>query len=280
MRFHDGFVARRELVVESVRSASTGTQLTPIVVRETSPVHPPKWDGCLATPEGRAVRTTAVEKQSGMVIVVRNPDVREIAQALGMARFIGLGRRAFPLDDDTSVGVLWPVATRLSDGKGTTSIIFPSSPKFRPPASMLSPLLMAFDPKSNEGERRQFTDALAVAGLQAVGAQRRAVVLVLSATADSSDLDPASVRRYLQSLGVPLFVWSVRGPRPELAEVWGEVDDVSTLKKLDVASRRLRKTLEEQRVAWVEVDPVTALTLKAKQNCGIEPLASRIAVIK
>ena len=35
LRFQDGFVARRELVIESWRSASTGTQLTPIAVRET-----------------------------------------------------------------------------------------------------------------------------------------------------------------------------------------------------------------------------------------------------
>ena len=273
LRFQDGFVARRELVIESWRSASTGTQLTPIAVRETSPVHPPSWDRCLVTPDGRAVRTTAVEKQSGLVIVVRNPDVREIAQGIGITRSIGLARRASPLDDGTAVRVVWPVAAHLSDGKGTTSILFPSSGTIGAPASMLTALLMSFDPKRGEEDKRQFTDAVAVAGLQTLGAQRRAVVLVLSSTADASDHDPAAVRRYLQSLGVPLFVWSVRGPRPDLAEAWGEVEDISNLRKLDEASKRLRKSLEEQRVAWVEVDPVTALTLQAKAECGIEPLA-------
>ena len=78
-----------------------------------------------------------------------------------------------------------------------------------------------------------------------------------------------------RSLGVPLLVWSVKGPRPDLAESWGEVEDISSLAKLDAASKRLRRVLEEQRVAWVEVDPLTALTLQAKGDCGITPVALR-----
>jgi hypothetical protein len=281
LRFGDGFVARRELVIESVRSASTGTQLTPIAVRETSTRHPPTWDGCLATPDGRAVRTTAVEKQRALVVVVRNPDPREIAQAFGMSRKVGVGwtaeeiRRAVPLDDGTVVRMMWPVAARLSDGKGSTSVLFPTAADVAaPPFGLLYPLLLGFDAKHFEGDKRQFTDAVAVAGVEAItGAQRRAVVLILSSTADSSEHDPAVVRRYLATLGVPLFVWSLRGPRPDLAEAWGEVDDVSSLVKLDAASKRLRKTLDEQRVAWVEVDPLTALTLRTKGDCGITPTA-------
>ena len=281
MRFQDGFVARRELVIESVRSASTGTQLTPIMVRETSPNHPPAWDGCLATQDGRAVRTTAVEKQRALLVIVRNPDARETAQAFGMSRRIGFGwdfsqvRRAVPLDSGTVWRVLWPVAARVTDGKGTTSILFPATADLSAPGSgLLYPMLIGYDSRHNEGEKRQFADAVAVAGLQAMtGAQRRAVILILSSTADASDHDPAAVRRYLQSLGVPLLVWSVKGPRPDLAESWGEVEDISSLAKLDAASKRLRRVLEEQRVAWVEVDPLTALTLQAKGDCGITPVA-------
>ena len=181
-------------------------------------------------------------------------------------------RRAIPLDDGTVISVVWPVAARLSDGKGTTSILFPSA-NILTPTNLLDPMLMEFDPKHGEGEERQFTDAVAVAGLQAVGAQRRAVILILSSTADVSEHDPAAVRRYLASLGVPLFVWSVTGARPDLADAWGEVEDVSNLAKLDAASKRLRRVLDEQRIAWVEVDPLTALTLQARGDCGITPLA-------
>jgi hypothetical protein len=164
----------------------------------------------------------------------------------------------------------------VTDAKAATSILFPTTDDLDAARSgVLYPLLLSYEPKPGEGEKRQFTDAVAVAGLQAVtGARRRAVVLVLSSTADASDHDPAAVRHYLAALGVPLFVWSVRGPRPDLAGTWGDVDDISSLPKLQAAAARLQHALDEQRVAWVEVDPVTALALRADGRCGITPLAS------
>src|SRR5262245_10756176 len=49
MRFADGEHARRELVIESTRSDSVGTELTPVLVRETAKTHPQTWNGCLST---------------------------------------------------------------------------------------------------------------------------------------------------------------------------------------------------------------------------------------
>jgi hypothetical protein len=84
---------------------------------------------------------------------------------------------------------------------------------------------------------------------------------------------PREVRRYLASIGVPLFVWSPTAPPPPRAEAWGEFDDVSTTEKLGQAIERIRRTLAEQRIAWVDVDPLTALRLKPNQSCGIETAA-------
>jgi hypothetical protein len=269
MRFSDGFVARREVVIESVRSTSVGTQLTPIVVRETAPDHPSTWDGCLTTPAGAAVRTAAVEKPPALVIMVRSPDPRDVQQTLDRSRVMIMNRSTIPLDQGTIERILWPVAQRYSNG-GDTSVLFERTGDFSGSIAGILYLMRLKYAGKNEGIKGEFADAVAVAGIQAItGAQRRAVVFVLSATADSSRYDPAVVRRYLQSLGVPLFVWSLTGPRPELADTWGPVEDIGTLPKLEEATKRVRKALDEQRVAWVDVDPLTALQLNAKESCGI-----------
>jgi hypothetical protein len=171
--------------------------------------------------------------------------------------------------------MLWPVSESYSNGQHETTILFqPSSEIDAQRAGMLWLLLSRYGGDNARGKPRQFADAVAVAGIRAItGAQRRVVVLVLSANADASRHQPAAVRHYLQSIGAPLFVWSVTGPRPDLAESWGSVDDISSLAKLSDAVERLRRTLEEQRIAWVNVDPLTALRLKANESCGIATVA-------
>jgi hypothetical protein len=101
------------------------------------------------------------------------------------------------------------------------------------------------------------------------------VVLVLGKEADASVYDPRVVRRYLASIGVPLFVWTPTGPRPNLSEEWGTADDISNLDLLQAATARLRKTLAAQRVAWVDVDPLSALRVKADERCGVTTVAAR-----
>ena len=63
---------------------------------------------------------------------------------------------------------------------------------------------------------------------------------------DASRYDPATVRRYLAAIRVPLYVWSVEkggAGSPALAS-WGEVEDVSSLGRLRRAVERLRDDLE------------------------------------
>ena len=90
-----------------------------------------------------------------------------------------------------------------------------------------------------QDEPRKYTDAVAVAGVKGVtGSQRRAVVYILSTKDDASSHPPAVVRRYLQSVGVPLFVWSLTGPRPDLAEAWAVWSDIFALPQLDEGARK------------------------------------------
>jgi len=104
------------------------------------------------------------------------------------------------------------------------------------------------------GRERRVTDAVAVAGLQAAAENyRRAVVLVLGRDGDdASRYDPETVRRYLESIHVPLFVWSLYGPDTQAAKRWGGAEDISSFYKLSTAVTRLRKELEAQRIVWLE----------------------------
>lgn len=133
-------------------------------------------------------------------------------------------------------------------------------------------------------------DAVAVAALQAVAFSRpRAVILVLGRDEDdASRFAPAAVRDYLRRLRVPLAVWYVEPPLSELAdadrqreierrrelaaagrapgnwdearrrrlaelrEQWGEVTDAGEARRLVDAARKLRNSLEEQRILWID----------------------------
>jgi hypothetical protein len=100
---------------------------------------------------------------------------------------------------------------------------------------------------------QRFADATAVAGLVAFGTSaRRAVVLVLGTRVDSSYYPPEGVRRYLESISVPLHVWSLVDPaRPEIAR-WGQVVDISSVDKLRKAFLAVKADLRSQRVVWFE----------------------------
>ena len=266
VHFADGYVAKNERVIESVRSDSVGTQLTPIAVRETSAKHPASWDGCLVGPSGKRVRLAAMENPRGLIIVVREPTERQALRS----GWSGANER-FVFDKGTFQRMIWPVAELYPGQDNPSSRLFPPSADFDAGRTPFLNFAALRGPITLDEESRLFADAVATAGVNgATGTQRRAVILILDHRKDLSDNRPAAVRRYLAALGVPLFVWSSNGaPSPE----WGEIEDVSTAAKLEHALDRVRSTLNEQRIAWVDVDPLTALRLTAEPRCGFETIA-------
>ncbi len=237
MKFGDGLVARREIVVGGAVADTAQSELTPILLTQTSPEQPLSFENCLLM-DGQPVRTAAVEKPSALVFFVRDPDRSEAVRALDPTRQMldsyfprAAVVRSVPLDKDTGMRFLWPVVTK-------------------------------------------FADPVAVAGLRAISeSRRRAVVLILSKHPDSSGNDPRVVRRYLADIGVPFFVWSLNGPRPDVSDSWGEVEDVSSFSLLEAAAAKLRDNLAAQRIAWVDVDPLKALRLRADSRCGVTTVA-------
>ena len=97
----------------------------------------------------------------------------------------------------------------------------------------------------------------------------------MSKAVDRSLYSPQVVRRYLDAVGVPLFVWSADGPRPDLTAAWGAIDDISSAAGLDAAAARLNRSLAEQRIVWIAAGPVTALNAASTGRCGLVPVAHR-----
>jgi hypothetical protein len=278
MKFEDGFVTRRELVVGGEVTDTAEAEMTPIAVRQTgaAPANP----GDCFTSGGSPVRVAAVENLPATVIFVLDPDpddpLRKLNPQLGGGLLQRMEvRHLFALEAGTVMRILFPMAERhRTTNKSTTELFPPSNDVRSDEGGLLWFLTRPYEKSFDPAVPRQFTDAVGVAGLNAItGAHRRAVVLVLSSRADASAHSVVSVRKYLASIGVPLFVWSPTAPRPEMRDTWGQIDDISSRAKLKIAADRLRAELASQRVAWVATDPVSALRVHSTGKCGITPIA-------
>jgi hypothetical protein len=291
MHFTDRSLARREVVIagEAI-SDSISSELTPIVVtgeRKTASL-----DGCFSA-RGNPLRARTPEA-GAEVAFVREPNVSEFANALDPDRVVRNHWRSsprpvhqLPLDAGTTMHYTWPIVRRIASPGHVASNLFDMSEDIGPHVlGVPGFLILAFDASSannpfaqvEPGRQRRFADAVAVAAISSIAAaHRRAVVLVVDCTfdleRDRSSARPSSVRRYLEAIGVPLFVWSVSGPRPDLESEWGDIDDISTPNQLRLAVERLRSTLASQRVVWISSDPLTALRVEADPRCGFTPLA-------
>jgi hypothetical protein len=281
VHFDDGAVARSETVINGGFSDSTGTQLSAVIVTG-------HWDKkenldrCF-TADGVSLHVAAIEKTNALVVFVKEPDPQQwtsIDLIQRQARLSMLARGALArdtsLDHDTTERIEWPIAQQYSSSTEGTSILFEHSNNFDSGRSTLFDVLRTPMWATPSPDRpRQFADAVAVAGLQTLmPARRRAVVLIASQVPDQSVHTVAQVRHYLQSIHVPLFVWSPTSHPPDAAEAWGKMEDVSHLDGLREAAMRLRRAIEDQQIAWVAADPLTALRARANPACGFTVLAS------
>lgn len=278
VQFPNG-TARPEIVFGGTLPDSTGSQLTATLVEEKGVV-PASLDGCFAV-NGQPIRVQAVEKTPAFVVMVRDPSAYDAVAALipttakRTITDMNVVQRVAPLADDTRLRLLWPVADRVLLPDQPTSVLFRFSGDYPNHPGLLAQLT---SPHEGKGDyyKRQFTDAVAVAGVQAMsGARRRAVILVLGRAPDASRYDAHTVRRYLDSIGVPLFVWTLIKPTPELIAKWGDVVEVTNQEKLRAATEVVKKTLDAQRIAWLDADPIHALRAEVKASCGLAMVAKR-----
>lgn len=134
--------------------------------------------------------------------------------------------------------------------------LFPISPALtRRGMGGLSWLLTRVRFRQAEPGIERLAAATAVAGLNAARGRPRLVVAVADPEAtDESAATWSEVRRYLETLRVPLRVWS---PAPEVRfpETWQALESVRSIQwpfELRKGIRDLRRELDSQAVIWVE----------------------------
>jgi len=258
VQFADGATARRETVIGGQFGETLPAQMTPVAINGTNA-------DCLG--EQRA-HVTTIENPDATVILIRDPDPTLLRARILAAysqsnhldyRVIG---QVGSLGATTRIQPLWPVAQKVGNGGiGPIAVLFPFGAVIEPSKGGVLYLMTQVVPNKGQwnGPRR-WADAVAVAGARAMqGGHRRAVILILGDADDASIYDPVAVRGYLAAIGVPLFVWSAAGPRPDVAKSWGDVVDISTPEKLEAAAAAVRSALDAQRIAWLDIDPITAL---------------------
>lgn len=260
LRFDDGIVAREDRVFGGIYGEEMDTELTAVPVRLRGRGELPaagKLDGWLSV-RGEPAPVAAVEKGPARVILVRVPEIVETFRHLEPQRRFYSPRTELRLPPGDVVRML-ATQTRPASGGRLPTELFEVSRDLTPEDGGFVHFLTRIATSTSPKKPRQVADAVAVAGVQALGEnRRRAVVLVLGEEKeDASRYDPATVVRWLESIRVPLFVWTVVPPkRSPMAQAWADagatVEEASGPSKLARAFRRLEAELESQRILWLE----------------------------
>jgi len=263
--------SRTDLVFGGAETSVVSSELTAVAVRATaagkSP-DAPDLAGALVR-RGRALPVVAVEQGPAMVCVVRGPSVALALKALGTGGKTTLlrqpdGRRLPQFDRDASryemalekddrARFIWPMPRTIENSPGAQ--LFDKSRDFLGADGGIAWLLTRVEHPQQRPAEIRLADAAAVAGLEATATgQRRAVILVIGdEKSDDSRHSPASVRRYLEAMRVPFYVWSLKSAATQpLVKNWGKVEEVSSAARLEEAFARVKADLASQRIVWVE----------------------------
>lgn len=274
LRFSGALTARRDVVFGGRYGDQVATELTSVPVRlrpgKAMPA-PERMQGWFLS-GGRPLSVAAVDDGPAQLLVVRDQEARGALESLvakrsGSRSFTFDGQRApeaykndpeyrrshLTLGEEDTVRFIWPIA-RTVTGAAQPVALFPPSRDFDAGDGGLLWFLARFVPQVQETSAQRLADAVAVAGLHTLSAnRRRAVLLVLSQIpTDASNSTPAMVRRYLEAIRVPLFVWTLGSPEAPMAKAWGRAENVSSFGRMRKAFSRLEQELASQRIVWID----------------------------
>jgi hypothetical protein len=269
LRFSGSLVARKDVAFGGELGDEVSTELTavPVRLRPGQKLPPSEQMRGWFLSGGRPLTVAAVEEGPAELFVVRDLTtgdalrkldsggksegkpgsiLREAQKSSEYRRFLLM------LGKEATVRFVWPVARSVS-GAGLPAELFDMSRDFGSKDGGLLWFLTHLLPRVDNPSKQRLADATAVGGLQALyGNRRRAVLLLLGERPiDVGRAEPALVRRYLESIRVPLFVWTLGDPALSGA-AWGGGMEVSSLGKMRKAFARLEKDLATQRIVWLD----------------------------
>lgn len=265
IRFPDGVHYQAELSMGGQTIFGADTELTGLAVVSTDMDTPD-----LRSLEGRfrgggePLRVVGVERSPARVVMVVDQSALPALRKLG--EFGGnLTNAQTALRPGEQLVFLFPEVKRI-EGKGVPARLFSITQTFTAEHGSSIPWILTriSSPDMEPSPYRRISDAVAVAGVQAaMGNRPRAVVLVLGTEiADTSAYNVGEVRRFLQDLRVPLFIWWTGRPRAEVTSdnqrqltqrtPWGRADDISTFTRFMQATEKVRLELDSQLTVWIE----------------------------
>jgi hypothetical protein len=265
-------VARRDLAFGGALGEEARTELTAIALEQPAGAKIPSLSQAAAWLTGpeEPLRLAAIDGGGAEVVLVRGAEAGDARARLGSGSatvWTPMGARGSRVRTRDSqylrfearlrrgdvMRFLWPYPRQTLSGSGLPVRLFDGAQPVPAEEAGLFWLLTRAESPAHAGEPR-LADALAVAGLQAAATGGpRAVVLVLGdALADPSTYSPATVRRYLASLRVPLFIWTLARRDDPGSPAWGAAQAAGSLPALQGAVKRLRAGLDRQVVLWLE----------------------------
>jgi hypothetical protein len=232
----------------------------PVRLRPGKTLPPPAGLQGWILADGKPAPVAAVEEGPAQLLIVRDNQARQTLesydrQKAGTSLVAGMNelrRFQMALGKDDQIRFVWPSA-RAYTGPGVPAELFDASRDYTGKDGGVLWLLGRALPNEEKYEQR-LADAVAVAGLQALAGNRpRAVLLVLGyGPKDASRYDAGTVHHYLESVRVPLVIWSLGEPSSPAVLAWGGAEEISSLAKLQDSFARLDSLLATQRIVWIE----------------------------
>ena len=258
--FPNGVVARTETGLGGDVAANAATELTAVavVVRPGQALPPLDAMQGWFRSGGRPLPVVAVEEGHTDTVVVFDQDsagrFRGISPPNPFSRAMTSTIPIQASKGGNRLYGLWAVPQRPQGGGAASPGLFPMSIPLDTDVDDLRTLIFRFNFPAAAPPRQQLANAVAAAGMQAAALnRRRAVVLIVGeAPADASTISVTAARAYLESLDVPLFIWT---PERRVAGLslpgWGVPDDISTDLQLQGGVTRLQNALAAQRIVWL-----------------------------
>jgi hypothetical protein len=285
LEFPGGERSRVDAVIGGELGEGVRVEMTAVPVRVTGRDEP--------TPESLAGSFLAGGEPAQIVAVEAGPS--EVVVVLEESAVTALGghgrqldvnpayaRTGIRLGPGDAVRFMSAAPTRVASGSLPYDL-FPISTPFGDDDGELPKLLTHVNLGSAGGDQR-LADAVATAGVQAAAGNRRRLVLLILGHRweDASQLSVADAKRYLESLGVPLVVWTTGAAQSRtisddrlpitMKTAWGRARNVSSITRLLESTTGILETLAEQRIVWVEGDHLPSSLRPAGRSRGVRAI--------
>lgn len=253
--FPNGEWGRRDITIGGGYGGEFTTRLTAVPV--VSKRRPDRADmAAVIRVDGSEPRIEAVEKDGHKVFVVADGDLKYLLPTIQpSANYRRHLSKIIPENPDPKLDltfVVRPVPERSGRGRRATDAFSYTNPMMITPAAPLDWHLTCLDIASHDPSTQRLADAVAVAGVRAAATQCPRVVVLLLAedSTDVSHFTPGEVRRFLDTLHVPLVV--LRWGAIVEHDPWGNVINLGDRRNLRMPMAEVNRVLSGQWVVWIE----------------------------